>query len=67
MKTRTTNATRKNEAKAAAVKELRDAGAELLKQEDRHGETKTGWWMDGVWLAPTNDPAAALRSMKGAG
>lgn len=53
--------------KAAATEELLIRGAELLKAEDRWGETKTGWWMDGVWLAPKNDAAAALRILNGAG
>lgn len=51
--------------KAQAERELREIGAELLKAEDRHGDTKTGWWLDGVWLAPTKDPVAALRAIKG--
>ena len=44
---------------------LREMGAELLKQEDRMGETKTGWWMDGVYLAPTRDAEVALRVLNG--
>ena len=51
--------------KSQAVLDLLEAGAELLKQEDRHGETRSGWWLDGCWLAPGNDPEAALRAIRG--
>jgi hypothetical protein len=30
-----------------AIEKLRGTGAELLKREDRFGETRTGWWLDG--------------------
>jgi hypothetical protein len=33
-----------------ATKELREMGAELAKMEDRQGDTKSGWWLDGVYL-----------------
>jgi hypothetical protein len=47
--------------KAEAVVLLIDAGAVLEKREDRHGDTKTGWWLDGAWLS--NDPREAVRLM----
>jgi hypothetical protein len=37
-------------ANQEAINKLIEAGAENLKTEDRHGETKAGWWMDGVYL-----------------
>lgn len=49
----------------AAEKQLIVAGCQRLKREDRFGETKTGWWQDDVWLAPCNDPIAALRNLNG--
>jgi hypothetical protein len=62
-----TKTTSKTARQDVAIETLRAWGAELLKAEDRHGETKTGWWLDGVWLGPKNDPAAALRILNGAG
>lgn len=53
------------QANEVAAKELRERGCELLKGEDRFGETKTGWWQDGVWLAPANKPQDALRILLG--
>lgn len=53
--------------KAEAIKQLVELGAKNERREDRHGETKRGWWLDGVWLAPANDPQQALREIKGAG
>ncbi len=40
-------------------------GAERLKAEDANGDTRTGWFLDGVWLAPTNDTKAALAAITG--
>jgi len=34
-------------------KEIEEAGAEYSKQEDQFGDTKSGWWMDGVYLGKT--------------
>lgn len=48
-----------------AIKKLLEMGAELLKAENRFGEIKTGWWLDGVWLAPKNKPVDALRIVEG--
>jgi hypothetical protein len=52
----------KRPTKEEAIRELREMGAELSKQEDRYGETKTGWWLDGIWI--DNDPIRALMSIK---
>jgi hypothetical protein len=46
---------------------LRELGATLEKKEDRFGDTKSGWWLDDVWLAPKNDPKQALRETEGHG
>jgi hypothetical protein len=55
----------KTEKAKKAENELREVGAVLEKKEDRHGETKSGWWMDDVWLAPTNQPVQALAVLRG--
>lgn len=47
------------------VAALKAAGCVLEKREDRHGETRTGWWQDGVYLGPTSNPRAALRALMG--
>ena len=49
--------------KAEAVKELLERGAANERREDRHGDTRTGWWLDGVYLG--KDPVAALRNIEG--
>jgi len=54
-----------NAKKEAATAALREKGAELLKQEDRFGETKSGWWLDGTFLAPASQPENALRVITG--
>jgi len=46
-----------------AIAILKDAGAINAKQEDRYGETKTGWWLDGVYLG--KDPRQAVSAMRG--
>ena len=33
-----------------AEQKLIDAGAVRERRENEHGETKTGWWLDGVFL-----------------
>lgn len=50
-----------NEKDAIAI--LKDAGAFREKREDRFGDTKTGWWVDGVFLA--KDAVDAVRQMRG--
>jgi len=49
--------------KTEAEKELREAGAVKEKREDRHGDTHTGWWLDGVFLG--KDVRAALEAIRG--
>lgn len=51
--------------KKEAEVRLREIGAELLKTEDQFGDTKTGWWLDGVFLGPKNDPEYCLRVVNG--
>ena len=46
-------------------KTLVELGARTERREDSEGKTRTGWWMDGVWLAPANRPMDALRELKG--
>jgi len=35
------------------------------RKEDASGDTKSGWWMDTVWLAPYSQPRAALAAIEG--
>lgn len=49
--------------KEQAIAELIERGATNEKKEDQHGETKTGWWMDTVFLA--KNPIDALAALKG--
>lgn len=51
--------------KAAAETELLAMGAERLKAEDRFGDTKSGWWLDTVFLGPLADPEHCLRVVRG--
>lgn len=46
-----------------AIKQLRERGAELLKKEDRFGDTRSGWWLDQTFLS--NDPLLALQIVLG--
>jgi hypothetical protein len=48
---------------ADAVGLLIEAGAVLEKLQDGHGDTNSGWWLDGVWLS--KDPRDAARVMAG--
>ena len=50
-----------------AIEMLTEMGAKNERREDCEGRTRTGWWMDGVWLAPSNRPMDAIRELKGAG
>lgn len=54
-----------NEQRDQIIKQLEELGAERLKAEDREGRTRSGWWLDGVWLAPVNDPKGALLQING--
>ena len=39
------------------VEYLIERGAKHERREDEWGDTKTGWWMDGVWLGVTERDA----------
>jgi hypothetical protein len=43
------------------INKLLESGAVKEKREDRHGDTKSGWWLDGVYLG--NDTRTALESI----
>jgi hypothetical protein len=49
--------------KAEAISKLEAAGAIRAKMEDRHGDTRSGWWMDGVFLGPVSDPRGAWQKL----
>ena len=49
----------------ACIETLAELGARREIREDRHGETRSGWWLDGVWLAPCSKPQDALRAVNG--
>jgi hypothetical protein len=51
--------------KMAAERALLEMGATVEKKKDRFGDTRTGWWINGVYLAPARDPIGALRAVKG--
>jgi hypothetical protein len=42
--------TTKEQKEQAAINNLREAGAVLEKKEDRYGTTRSGWWIDDVYL-----------------
>ena len=46
-----------NPAEVARLTDLRDRGAEFSKRENRHGETRGGWWLDGAYLGQTTRDA----------
>ena len=48
-----------------ATQTLIEMGAKNERREDSEGKTKSGWWLDGVWLAPSNRPMDAIRCLKG--
>ena len=48
-----------------ATQTLIEMGAKNERREDSEGKTKSGWWLDGVWLAPSNRPMDAIRFLKG--
>ncbi len=52
-------------SKNEAIEFLKEAGAVLEKREDRSGETKSGWWIDDVFLAPAKSPVDAVLAMRG--
>jgi hypothetical protein len=59
------NAKETDMSKIEATAILTEAGATNERREDSHGETKSGWWMDGVWLAPSSRPQDAIKVLKG--
>ena len=50
---------------AKEIELLIEAGATHEKKETEQGETKSGWWMDTVWLAPYRMPQLALQVLEG--
>jgi hypothetical protein len=53
------------EAEIAAWDELCDMGAVKERRQDRHGDDRSGWWLDDVWLGPSDDPRYALAVARG--
>jgi len=49
----------------ALVCQLEELGATRERKETDEGKTKSGWWMDTVWLAPLGDPKSALSALLG--
>lgn len=47
------------------IKELIEIGATHEKKETEQGETKSGWWLDTVFLAPYSMPELALLKIQG--
>lgn len=43
------------------IGKLAEAGAVKEKREDRHGDTKSGWWLDGVYLG--SDTRSAIEAI----
>jgi len=52
-------------SKNEAIERLIEMGATHEQKEDNFGDTKNGWWLDTVWLAPYKDPQAAIEAMDG--
>ena len=58
--------TRGNEMSISeAMAKLIEAGAAYETKEDEHGDTRSGWWMDTVWLAQYSKPQDALQAIEG--
>ena len=51
--------------KSQAIEKLLAQGATHEKKEDQFGDTKAGWWMDTVYLAPYKMPELALQVLNG--
>jgi hypothetical protein len=49
--------------KAKAIAILKERGAESMKAEDQFGDTRSGWFLDGVYLC--SDPVEAVRKILG--
>lgn len=52
-----------SKVKESAIDLLLEAGAQNAKKEDRFGDTRSGWWLDDVFLG--KDPQHALQILKG--
>jgi len=50
---------------AEAISKLESVGAVRAKAEDGSGTTRSGWWLDGVYLALVADPKAAWAAING--
>jgi hypothetical protein len=50
-------------SKIEARQQLIEAGAEHCKKEDQHGDTRSGWWMDDIYLG--KDEKLALEALRG--
>jgi hypothetical protein len=50
-------------SKQQATQELESIGAVKETSDDRFGDTKTGWWLDGVFLG--RDSMTALQAVRG--
>jgi hypothetical protein len=48
-----------------AMQMLLSIGAVKEKREDSFGVSRSGWWLDSVWLAPSSKPQDALRAIQG--
>lgn len=48
-----------------AIARLIEIGATHEKKEDLLDDTKSGWWLDTVFLAPYSDPKSALAAIEG--
>jgi hypothetical protein len=59
-----TTETKQNSSKAAE-QSLREAGAAYERREDRHGYTRSGWWLDEVYLGKSI--REALAAIQGGG
>ncbi len=55
----------KKDKKQKAAIQLEELGAVREKREDRFSDTKTGWWLDGVFLGPISDPVHCLNVVQG--
>jgi hypothetical protein len=53
--------------KEGAEQQLRDMGAVRELRQDGHGAKRWGWWLDGVYLGPADDPEYSLRVATGGG
>lgn len=63
--TQPTNAKETKMTKKEAIAKLIEMEATHEKKEDSFGDTKSGWWMDTVWLAPYSQPLEALAVIEG--